>query len=45
MTGPAVVTQSKDRPAFQEEWRATFADHAFSITIEGSDLSPIPSRA
>ena len=28
MTGPATVTQSKDWPAFQEEWRATFADHA-----------------
>jgi hypothetical protein len=28
MTGPAMVTQAKDWPAFQEEWRATFADHA-----------------
>jgi hypothetical protein len=28
MTGPATVTQSKDWTAFQEEWRATFADHA-----------------
>ena len=28
MTGPAVVTQAKDWPAFQEEWRATFSDHA-----------------
>jgi hypothetical protein len=28
MTGPAAVTQAKDWPAFQEEWRATFADHA-----------------
>jgi hypothetical protein len=28
MTGPAMVTQSKDWPAFQEEWRATFADYA-----------------
>jgi hypothetical protein len=28
MSGPATVTQSKDWPAFQEEWRATFADHA-----------------
>jgi hypothetical protein len=28
MTGPAVVTQAKDWAAFQEEWRATFADHA-----------------
>jgi len=28
MTGPTMVTQSKDWPAFQEEWRATFADHA-----------------
>jgi hypothetical protein len=28
MTGPTFVTQAKDWPAFQEEWRATFADHA-----------------
>jgi len=28
MSGPAAVTQAKDWPAFQEEWRATFADHA-----------------
>ena len=28
MTGPATVTQANDWPAFQEEWRATFADHA-----------------
>jgi hypothetical protein len=28
MTGPAAVTQAKDWPAFQEEWRSTFADHA-----------------
>jgi hypothetical protein len=28
MTGPTAVTQAKDWPAFQEEWRATFADHA-----------------
>ncbi len=28
MSGPVTVTQSKDWPAFQEEWRATFADHA-----------------
>jgi hypothetical protein len=28
MTGPAAVTQAKDWPAFQEEWRATFLDHA-----------------
>lgn len=28
MTGPDFVTQAKDWPAFQEEWRATFADHA-----------------
>jgi hypothetical protein len=28
MTGPAAVTQAKDWPAFQEEWRATFAEHA-----------------
>jgi hypothetical protein len=28
MTGPIVVTQAKDWPAFQEEWRATFSDHA-----------------
>jgi len=28
MSGPATVTQSKDWSAFQEEWRATFTDHA-----------------
>jgi hypothetical protein len=28
MSGPDFVTQAKDWPAFQEEWRATFADHA-----------------
>jgi len=28
MTGPNTVTQAKDWTAFQEEWRATFADHA-----------------
>jgi len=28
MSGSAAVTQAKDWPAFQEEWRATFADHA-----------------
>lgn len=28
MTGPAAVTQAKDWSAFQEEWRATFAEHA-----------------
>ena len=28
MSGPAMVTQAKDWPAFQEEWRATFAEHA-----------------
>ena len=28
MTGPAIVTQAKDWPAFQKEWRDTFADHA-----------------
>lgn len=28
MTGPTAVTQAKDWPAFQEEWRATFSDHA-----------------
>jgi len=28
MSGPAAVTQAKDWTAFQEEWRATFADHA-----------------
>lgn len=28
MTGSAVVTQAKDWPSFQEEWRATFAEHA-----------------
>jgi len=28
MTGPAALTQAKDWSAFQEEWRATFAEHA-----------------
>jgi hypothetical protein len=28
MSGPTTVTQAKDWPAFQEEWRATFTDHA-----------------
>ena len=28
MSGPAAVTQAKDWPAFEEEWRATFAEHA-----------------
>jgi hypothetical protein len=28
MSGPATVTQAKDWSAFQEEWRATFAEHA-----------------
>ena len=28
MSGPVAVTQLKDWPAFQEEWRATFSDHA-----------------
>jgi len=28
MTGPTAVTQAKDWSSFQEEWRATFADHA-----------------
>jgi len=28
MNGPATVTQAKDWPAFKEEWRTTFADHA-----------------
>lgn len=33
MTGPATVTQAKDWSAFQEEWRATFADHAKSAGV------------
>jgi hypothetical protein len=36
MTGPAAVTQAKDWPAFQEEWRATFADHAKEAGVEFS---------
>ena len=28
MSGPAAVIQAKDWPAFEEEWRATFAEHA-----------------
>jgi hypothetical protein len=34
MTGPTFVTQAKDWPAFQEEWRATFADHAKEAGVE-----------
>jgi len=45
MTGPAVVTQAKDWPAFQEEWRATFADHAkeagVSFEVQKGDAKPI----
>lgn len=33
MTGPTTVTQSKSWPAFQEEWRATFADHAKAVGV------------
>ena len=33
MTGPDFVTQAKDWPAFQEEWRATFADHAMEAGV------------
>lgn len=33
MTGPDFVTKAKDWPAFQEEWRATFADHAKEASI------------
>ena len=28
LTGPRTVTESRDWPAFKEEWRATFAEHA-----------------
>jgi hypothetical protein len=28
MSGPDAVTKAKDWPAFKEEWRATFAEHA-----------------
>jgi hypothetical protein len=28
MTGPDTVTKARDWPAFQQEWKATFADHA-----------------
>jgi hypothetical protein len=44
MTGPAAVTQAKDWPAFQEEWRATFADHAkaagIAFDVEKGDAHP-----
>jgi hypothetical protein len=44
MTGPTTVTQAKDWPAFQEEWRATFADHAkaagMSFDVEKGDAHP-----
>jgi hypothetical protein len=33
MDGAPVVTQAKDWPAMQEEWRATFADHAKAAGI------------
>jgi hypothetical protein len=33
MTGPTTVTQAKDWPAFQEEWRATFAEHAMAAGV------------
>ena len=33
MSGPAAVTQAKDWPAFQEEWRATFAEHAKDASV------------
>jgi hypothetical protein len=33
MTGPDFVTKAKDWPAFQEEWRATFEDHAKEASI------------
>jgi hypothetical protein len=34
MTGPTTVTQAKDWPSFQEEWRATFADHAKAAGVQ-----------
>ena len=34
MTGPDFVTHAKDWPAFQEEWRATFADYAKQAAIQ-----------
>ena len=33
MTGPDFVTKAKDWPDFQEEWRATFAEHAQEAAI------------
>jgi hypothetical protein len=44
MTGPAIVTQAKDWPAFQEEWRTTFADHAklagITFEVQAGDAHP-----
>jgi hypothetical protein len=44
MTGPATVTQARDWPAFQEEWRATFADHAkaagVAFDLQKGDAKP-----
>jgi hypothetical protein len=44
MTGPTEVTQAKDWPAFQEEWRATFADHAkgggVTFDVQKGDARP-----
>jgi hypothetical protein len=44
MNGSATVTQSKDWPAFQEEWRATFAEHAkaagVAFDVQKGDAKP-----
>lgn len=44
MNGPPNVTQAKDWPAFQEEWRATFSDHAKEAGI-AFEVQQGPARA
>ena len=45
MTGPSAVTQAKDWPAFQEEWRATFSDYAkqagVAFDVQTGDPHPV----
>jgi hypothetical protein len=44
MSGPATVTQAKDWPTFQKEWRDTFADHAkqagVAFEVQQGDAHP-----
>lgn len=45
MTGPKVVVESKDWPAFKREWQDTFADHArqAGVAFAFSDTEPRPT--